>query len=135
MNDFCIACEDREDCEGVCVDLNNYMEGFTTGSTITQFTMSTDFLDAKFSDPDTEETRIEREQRLRKERKERGKAVRNIVRHFANLTDEEGKSLKFFLIWKMSVEEKLKHWEIAEIIGISRQRISQILDEIKVEIN
>jgi len=136
MNEtFCISCQNREDCQQPCTELEIFLfqehKHPLSGST----TLSTDYMDATFQSREREPAYLlDQERKARKERKERGKAVNKLISYFAEITGEEGKSLKYFLIWKMKQEEELKDWEIAEIIGFSRQRISQILGEIKADI-
>jgi DNA-directed RNA polymerase specialized sigma subunit len=132
-NDYCVDCEKKEDCKGPCDPLQAYLL-LTEGQPLSgSINLSSDYIDKTFADPRKEKSNIERARELRKERKSRGKAIGKIIGHLAKLTGEEGKSLKYFFIWKMSQEEEKKHWEIAEIMGLSRRRVSQILEEIKLD--
>jgi hypothetical protein len=135
MNEtFCIACDRKEDCREPCTELEVHLFQEFVHPLSGENPLSTDYMDKVFKGREREENPLELERQQRKARKKRGKAVNKLVAYFAEITGEEGKSLKYFLIWKMKVEEQLKDREIAEIIGFSRQRISQILGEIKADI-
>jgi hypothetical protein len=93
--------------------------------------LSTDYMDKIFAAPEGSESVLTRERRVRREKRQRGRAINKLVAYFGELTGEEGKSLKYFLIWKMYQEEELSHREIAEILDVTRARITQIIIEIK----
>jgi len=131
-NDFCIGCDQKEECMEPCQDLQAYLLISDCQPLSGSSTLSGDYMDKIFASTDIPETELEQERRLRKERKERGKAIDKLITYFGKITGEEGKSLKYFFIWKLKVEERLKDREIADIIGLSRQRINQILSEIKL---
>lgn len=65
------------------------------------------------------------------QRKATGKAISKLVDYFAALTKEEGKCLKYYFIYKLNKEDGYNHREIAEILNLSRQRVSQIMNIIE----
>ncbi len=73
------------------------------------------------------ETPQQQAARLKKERKRQGKAINQLIGYFSALSREKGKSLKYYFVWKLAKEDKLKQHEIAEILSISRVRVNQIL--------
>jgi DNA-directed RNA polymerase specialized sigma subunit len=88
--------------------------------------LSTDFQDKVFSKEYKTDYEVwEERDRYVRRRKE---AFGEVVTVF-----EELKSIKKLLIWQMRVLEELTMAEIAEIVGYTEARVSQILREIKVK--
>jgi hypothetical protein len=123
----------RETCQSPCEELQTFLKLSESHPLSGSSTLSTDYMDNVFEIETPGESELELLRIRIKERKERGQAIKKLIRYFAEITGEEGKSLKYFLIWRMKAEEKLKDWEIAEIIGLSRRRIGQILGEIRFD--
>jgi hypothetical protein len=126
----CHDCEVKDGCRAACQDLEKDLEAVEvpcfSGPLFSEM-----LIERVFPEMPKEETYLQRERRLRKERKARGKAIAELIAYFSAITNEEGKSLRFFLIWRLAKEESLSHREIADIMGISRQRISQIMNIIE----
>jgi len=133
MNEtFCLTCPNRDTCQAPCEELEIYLYQGHTHPLSGSSTISNDLMDSMFEGEEKVLSNKGDDERIqRKARRERGKAIDKIVAYLGKITGEEGKSLKYFLIWKMKVDEGLKHWEIAEIMGLSRRRISQIIQDIE----
>jgi DNA-directed RNA polymerase specialized sigma subunit len=130
-NTYCIGCDFRELCVDPCEELRAHLKEGEWDLLGKYSQLSTDYMDKVFPDQADRETDQENERRLAKERKDRGKAINKLVAYFGRITGEEGKSLKYYFVWKLYNEEMLTHTEIAEILDVSRPRISQMLLEIK----
>jgi hypothetical protein len=128
---YCMICGSRETCQRPCEELQTFLKLQESHPLSGSSTLSSDYMDNVFEMEVLEESAIELAKIARKERKERAKAISGLISYFGEITGEEGESLKYFLIWKMKQEEKLKDWQIAEIMGLSRSRVTQILLKIR----
>lgn len=57
----------------------------------------------------------------------RGAAMKRLIELITEITNDDGYSLRLFFILMLVGVEKLKHWEVGEMFGLSRGRVSQIV--------
>lgn len=126
----CGFCKNSAVCHDPCQELLKELKALD-GPPFWGPLLSEMLIERIFAEVPKSETILQKERRLRKERKARGKAMADLISYFSAITQEEGKCLKYYFIWRMFKEEELNHREIAEILNISRQRVSQIVNIIE----
>lgn len=120
-NEYCKGCDDKSNCKNICPELEAHIK--TTKDRA--MPLSGNYIDRAF--PFKEAAEALGNLRI-SHLESRGKAMRKVIKHFKGFGDN---GILFFWVWHIRQNEGMSQSDLAVMLGMSQQRVSQILQEIE----